>query len=113
MDLLAGEDIVVSGTGLNLLSALGTAGTITDDGVLEFDGTQTLNNVIIAVSPSYSANQPGSRQKRVGHSCPTRCFQHGFRTEMPGVGGLRDVAVAGAQAPQITARRVGSSEPDC
>ena len=50
MDLLAGEDIVVSGTGLNLLSALGTAGTITDDGVLEFDGTQTLNNVIIAVS---------------------------------------------------------------
>jgi hypothetical protein len=68
---------------------------------------------IIGTSPSYSANQPGSRQKRVGHSCPTRCFQHGFRTEMPGVGGLRDMAVAGAQAPQITARRVGSSEPDC
>ena len=37
-------------------------------------------------SPTYSANLSGSRQKCVGHSCPTHWFQHEFGTEMPGVG---------------------------
>jgi hypothetical protein len=37
------------------------------------------------VSLTYSTNLPVSRQKCVGHSCPTHWFQHEFRTEMPGV----------------------------
>ena len=62
-------------------------------------------------NPSYSANQPESRLKRAGHSFPARCFQHEVRTEMPGVGGFRNVLFSGAHAPQITVRRVESCEP--
>ena len=37
------------------------------------------------LSRTYSTHLARSQQKCVGHSCPTRCFQHEFRTEMPGV----------------------------
>src|SRR3984893_8866798 len=45
-----------------------------------------INPTLWNTSLTYPTNLPGSRQKCVGHSCPTHWFQHEFRTEMPGVG---------------------------
>ena len=54
IEMLPRQDLVVSGTGLDLLSSGGTAGQITIDGALEFDGTQTLNNVTITLTGDLS-----------------------------------------------------------
>jgi hypothetical protein len=54
IELVPRQDLVVSGTGLNLLSPGGTAAQITIGGALEFDGTQTLNNVTITLGGDLS-----------------------------------------------------------